>query len=185
MGMEADYVWNLSVPAEQLKVLIESRRDDQTMFCAAMSLERREITDRNLTLTLLSYPLVTVKIVAAIYFEALRLWWKKCPYFPHPQKSEKPGPTVNPRSETGCATESAEPAGDAVSARTCPGCAAEDPTRIVGTRRKWSHGTIRGDFRRRAFSGDSGQRSQVLFERRAGRESRRGRGLSCGLLGRG
>ena len=95
MGMEAEYVWDLSVPAEQLKVVIESRRDDQTMFRAGMSLKRRDITDRQLTLTLLNYPVVTAKIIAAIYFEALRLWWKKCPYFPHPQKSEKSGGTVS------------------------------------------------------------------------------------------
>ncbi len=89
MGMEADYVWSLNLPAEHLKVSIESRRGDQTMFRAAMSLDRRQITGWQLTRTLLRYPVVTAKIIAAIYFEALRLWWKKCPYFPHPQKSEQ------------------------------------------------------------------------------------------------
>jgi len=86
MGMDSEYRWKLNMPCELLSVGIESRRNDKPIFRAGMSLERREITDRQLTTTLLSYPVVTAKIVAAIYFEALRLWWKKCPYFPHPKK---------------------------------------------------------------------------------------------------
>ena len=39
--------------------------------------------------TLLKYPMMAGKIVAAIYFEALRLWWKKCPLYPHPHKNSK------------------------------------------------------------------------------------------------
>ena len=89
MGMDAEYLWKLNVPSDRLTVGIESRRDDKPAFRAGMSLERREITGRQLTTTLLSYPVVTAKIVAAIYFEALRLWWKKCPYFPHPKTSDR------------------------------------------------------------------------------------------------
>lgn len=85
MGMEAEYCWDLNTPGDRLTVLIESRRGEETKFRAGMSLRRREITGRQLAATLLSYPMVTAKIVAAIYFEALRLWWKKCPYFPHPK----------------------------------------------------------------------------------------------------
>lgn len=88
MGMDAEYVWKLNAPGEHLTVGIESRRDDKPIFRAGMSLGRREISGRQLTTTLLSYPVVTAKIVAAIYFEALRLWWKKCPYFPHPKNSD-------------------------------------------------------------------------------------------------
>lgn len=87
MGMDAEYVWNLNAPGDLLKVFIESRCNDQPTFRAGMSLRRKAITTRHLTATLLSYPIVTAKIIAAIYFEALRLWWKKCPYFPHPKKS--------------------------------------------------------------------------------------------------
>lgn len=94
MGMDAEYLWNLTPPAEQLKVSIESQRNGQTAFQAGMSLQRREITARQLTITLLTYPLVTMKIIAAIYFEALRLWWKKCPYFPHPDKSRSESNTL-------------------------------------------------------------------------------------------
>ncbi|MHB8902790.1 MAG: DUF1365 domain-containing protein [Thermoguttaceae bacterium] len=95
MGMDAEYLWNLNLPGDRLKVSIESRRGDRAVFRAAMSLARREITGRHLSLTLLSYPAMTVKIIAAIYFEALRLWWKQCPYHPHPPKSEKPRPVLN------------------------------------------------------------------------------------------
>jgi len=95
MDMDADYLWKLNVPSDRLTVGIESRQNDKATFRAGMSLERREMTDRQLTKTLLSYPVVTAKIVAAIYFEALRLWWKKCPYFPHPKKSASSGQVLS------------------------------------------------------------------------------------------
>ena len=98
MGMDAEYLWKFNVPSEHLTVGIESRRDDKPTFRAGMSLERREITNRQLTTTLLSYPVVTAKIVAAIYFEALRLWWKKCPYFPHPKNVRQFREVPDPRN---------------------------------------------------------------------------------------
>jgi len=33
--------------------------------------------------------LMTVKVVAAIYWQALRLWIKRCPLYPHPDKRQK------------------------------------------------------------------------------------------------
>jgi len=89
LGMDSEYLWTLSLPGEQLRVSIESRREQETLFRAGMSLARRELTPARLNWTLLKYPVVAGKILAAIYFEALRLWWKKCPYFPHPNKNSR------------------------------------------------------------------------------------------------
>jgi DUF1365 family protein len=33
------------------------------------------------------YPLMTVKVIAAIHAQALRLWIKGTPFYPHPKKT--------------------------------------------------------------------------------------------------
>jgi DUF1365 family protein len=42
---------------------------------------------------LIQYPLITVKVVAGIYFEALRLLLKRIPIFDHPANNDKPAAT--------------------------------------------------------------------------------------------
>ena len=32
---------------------------------------------------------MTGKIIAGIYWQALRLWFKRCPVYPHPDKRQK------------------------------------------------------------------------------------------------
>jgi len=36
------------------------------------------------------FPFMTLKVVAAIYWEAVRLLWKRIPIFSHPPTSGKP-----------------------------------------------------------------------------------------------
>jgi hypothetical protein len=49
-----------------------------------MTLERREITTGSLAAALVRHPFMTGKVIAAIYWQALKLWLKRCPYYPHP-----------------------------------------------------------------------------------------------------
>jgi len=41
---------------------------------------RKPLTDANLLLYFLSFPLITLKIIGAIHWQALKLWLKKIPY---------------------------------------------------------------------------------------------------------
>jgi DUF1365 family protein len=56
----------------------------EKFFEADLQLARREITGRGLALMLLTYPFVTVKVIAAIYWQALRLWIKGAKFYTHP-----------------------------------------------------------------------------------------------------
>ncbi len=56
-----------------------------------MTLHRREMTPATLTLVLLKYPLMTLKVIAAIYWQALRLRLKRCPFYPHPETPAQAG----------------------------------------------------------------------------------------------
>lgn len=87
MGMQAEYHWQLSPPGEQLSVRLASRDREHTGFSASMELARRPWSDQQLARLLLRYPVMTAQIGTAIYYQALRLWWKQCPFHPHPKKA--------------------------------------------------------------------------------------------------
>lgn len=84
MPMQVDYDWALSAPAERISVFMANSQDGARIFSAAMLLDRKPITGRTLAGALLRFPLLTFKIIIAIYWEALRLWVKRCPVYRHP-----------------------------------------------------------------------------------------------------
>lgn len=85
MDMQSEYRWRLTDPAESLAVTIQTTRTGKPFFTAAMSLERRPLTRGQLARMCLRYPIMTAQITSAIYWQALNLWWKKCPFYSHPK----------------------------------------------------------------------------------------------------
>jgi DUF1365 family protein len=86
MPMGLEYRWSIGDPAHYFNLHAESFGPEGKLFDATLLLERREITPRSLASVLLRFPWMTGKVVAAIYFQALRLWLKRIPFYPHPDK---------------------------------------------------------------------------------------------------
>ncbi len=95
MDMHQDYLWHLQAPGERLFVHLESVEDaddgDGTIidnprfFFATLTLTRSPLTRRHLAWAMFRQGWMSVKVVTAIYYEALKLWIKKCPSFSHPK----------------------------------------------------------------------------------------------------
>lgn len=80
MDMDYGYDFQLAEPAETFALAIHMKRGSELWLTAGFDGERREFSDRALFLAWLSHPLLTLKVVAAIHFEALRLWLKGIKY---------------------------------------------------------------------------------------------------------
>lgn len=85
MEMDLDYDWRFETPGEKLGIHMENLRGGETFFDSTLTLQRREIDGANLARVLFKHPFITAKVVTGIYCQALRLWWKKVPFHPHPK----------------------------------------------------------------------------------------------------
>lgn len=86
LGMDYDYRFRVGRPGERLAIRIENDRDGTPTFEAGLAMRRREIDGRSLASVLARHPFQTLEVVSMIYWQALRLWWKRVPFHPHPQR---------------------------------------------------------------------------------------------------
>lgn len=84
LGMAARYRFRMAVPGERLAVAIRQEGPEGLQLLATLTGRRRPLTDGTLARQLLRFPLLTLKVIAAIHWQALRLWFKGARYHRRP-----------------------------------------------------------------------------------------------------
>jgi DUF1365 family protein len=80
--MNMQYKWNIQQPAENLRLHL-SCYQKQKHFEAAINMTKKPLNTANLRSSLLSIPSMTIKTVAGIYWQAIKLFFKRVPIYTH------------------------------------------------------------------------------------------------------
>ena len=87
MPMDLSYEWMFSEPGEKLLVHMKNiAQGEPRLFDATLTVRRSALTPLRFAFAVLLYPLMTFKTVFLIYFQALKLWKKRVPFYSHPSK---------------------------------------------------------------------------------------------------
>jgi uncharacterized protein len=83
MDMDMGYAFRVTRPSDTITVGVTGADARGPLMHAVLQASRRELCDAQLLRLLVSHPLVTLKVVGAIHWEALRLWSKRLRLRPH------------------------------------------------------------------------------------------------------
>jgi DUF1365 family protein len=81
-GLDLEFDFTLHAPGEKLAVRIDDHAAGSRVLHTALTGIRGPLTNLRLAWFLLKYPLITVKIITLIHWQAFRLWLKRVPFFP-------------------------------------------------------------------------------------------------------
>tara|TARA_Y100001935_G_scaffold255360_1_gene267919 strand:- start:3966 stop:4727 length:762 start_codon:yes stop_codon:yes gene_type:complete len=85
MEIRGDYSFSLTKPEERLKIIINVVDDGKRLLDASQLGKRYSLSSFQLIKLFFSIPFQTFKVVGAIHWHALKLWFRKVPFFHKPE----------------------------------------------------------------------------------------------------
>ncbi len=84
-----EYDWKFTFPGlPKLGVNMRNLERNNRVFSANLNLKREEFSLVRLLKISLTFPFITLKVFLAIYFQALKLFLKRVPFFDHPNSAQ-------------------------------------------------------------------------------------------------
>ena len=80
MDMETYYNFKLLSPKEKLSIFIKQTDGEETVLTATQTGDKKEFSSKQLLFNFFRYPLMTIKIISSIHYEAFFLWKKGAVY---------------------------------------------------------------------------------------------------------
>ena len=93
LPMQRSYAWRFTAPGEMLRVHMDVLDGARRDFDATLVLERHPLTGPNLARVLRRYPAMTLRVVAAIHWQAFLIFLRHNPVYDHPSKRRTGAPT--------------------------------------------------------------------------------------------
>ncbi len=84
MPMNQRYHWCGSVPGDEVSINLSNLEAQHCVFEAGLKMQRQPVSARSLNALMIRFPLMTVKVCSAIYWQALKLYLKRVPLHRHP-----------------------------------------------------------------------------------------------------
>jgi DUF1365 family protein len=102
LGLDMRYAFRVSPPDARLAIAITGSDRDGVLITAVHSADRRPLTDAALLRVFATHPLLTIKVVGGILWEALRLWTKGVPVRHRPPPPSHPVTIARTAREAAC-----------------------------------------------------------------------------------
>lgn len=84
MPMDLQYQWKYQIDDSKFFISMHLLQDGGSIFNATLNLNGKSLSRAQANLIPFRFPLMCIKVVTAIYWQALLLWIKRVPFFPHP-----------------------------------------------------------------------------------------------------
>lgn len=89
------YAFDVTEPSERLRLAITARRGHEVALTASFAGARRDLTDANILAAWAGNPLMTLKVIAGIHWEALRMLAKGIRYLGRGALADAPSHSFN------------------------------------------------------------------------------------------
>lgn len=99
--MDCRYDFSIVTPSENIAVTIRQSDTDGALLNASFTGKRAPLTSLQLLVAIARHPLMTLKVIAGIHYEAFLLWRKGVPYFSHKPQEHGEVSVARPGRGTG------------------------------------------------------------------------------------
>ncbi|WP_100656328.1 DUF1365 domain-containing protein [Alteromonas flava] len=86
--MDMVYHWSVRQPDNELKLSLSCYKE-QRHFTAALNMTKLSLNSNSLMRVLISIPIMALKTVVGIYWQAMKLFVKRVPFYPYPNSTKE------------------------------------------------------------------------------------------------